>query len=117
MSYRLRGGLLIAVVFLCGGLAGYAVARSRAPQKVMRVRVVRGEGMLFDQLGLDATQKRVVDSIMHATQPRIDTIMDASVPRLRTEIAALDSAVRRVLSPAQIARLDSLLSARAGEAR
>jgi hypothetical protein len=116
MSYRMRGGLLIAAVFFCGALAGYAFSRSR-PQSVVRVRVVRGAGMLFSQLGLDSAQQRVVDSIMLATQPRIDTIMDSSVPRLRSELAALDSAIRRVLTPTQMARYDSLLAIRAGEAR
>lgn len=116
MSYRWRGALLIAFVFLAGGVGGYALARMQAPQRVTRVRVVRGGGTLFEELNLDSAQKRAIDSIMLAAQPRIDTIMDASVPRLRTEVAALDSAVRRVLTPSQSARYDSLLAARGGEA-
>lgn len=117
MSYRIRGVLLVAAVFVSGALAGYAIARNRPPQSVMRVRVVRGAGALLDQLGLDSAQKRAVDSIMRVTQPRIDTIMGASVPRLRTEVAALDSAIRRVLTPAQIARFDSLLATAGGDSR
>jgi hypothetical protein len=105
-SSRIWAVAAFIVVFASGVAVGFMLPHQ--PVRGVRTLVVRPGIEQFDQLGLDSLQRRRVGAILTETTPRTDSLMRALLPRLRAYVDSVDQVIRRELTPAQQARLDSL---------
>lgn len=101
---RLQGILLLAVVFLIGGLAGVAFERARRGRPALQ-RPPHHEYALPPRLQeqLQPTQEQAdrIREILEANRPRTDAVLDEFLPRLRAIADSIRSQVRAVLTPEQ----------------
>jgi uncharacterized membrane protein len=106
MRRQLIAALLLAGMFVAGAFAGYWFANRPRPPQLRSM--TPGSTVLADALGLSEPQRRAVDSILVAGQPRIDSISQTVQAQLRTAIDSMEGEIRRLLDPEQLRRLDSL---------
>jgi hypothetical protein len=111
-TWRARGALLLLAVFAAGVLAGAALRSLQAPRVVQRVRVLPVGSDAFGELSLSSEQRRHVDSVLGAAQPRMDSLTREVLPQMRALAESVDVAIRGVLTAEQLRRLDSLRAAR-----
>jgi hypothetical protein len=105
-SGKLRGLVLLLVVFVAGAAAGIGVDRAAHPRQVLRLKT--GMPEILGRLGLSPAQRRAADSILVRSVPRAEAAMREMVPRLGAIADSLDAELRAILTPAQRVRLDSL---------
>jgi hypothetical protein len=116
----LYAALALATAVLIGIAGGYALFHGDSPQRTrsgMKQSAFEmtmlgiSRGWLLDSLGLSASQRTVVDSLLNGAA----TYAEASVERMMTSVRArTDSTrdqVRAVLNEQQRVRFDSLLNA------
>ncbi len=110
---RLQGILLLLIVFLIGGLAGFAIEHARAPRFPGRGMggppFQRPRGLspgLRDELKLTAEQETKINGILENGRPRTDAVLDQFLPRLRLVADSIRAEVRAVLTPEQQAIFD-----------
>ena len=103
-----RGLLLLLAVFAAGVGAGIGLDRAIATGSKLETRLSTSMPAVLDRLGLTPDQRRVVDSLLERSRPRAQAAMAELVPRLGAIADSLDAELRRILTPAQRARLDSL---------
>lgn len=105
---RLLSALLLALVFFAGSLAGAAALDSRpALRTTQRIETPSGERL--SGLEMSPDQRAAVEAILARHQPAIDAIVQASLRDLRAVMDSVNSEVRVVLTPDQMAALDSLM--------
>ena len=109
---RLVGAALLFVVFIAGVAVGLAFDRPMPPpSSVLTVRAIDMSGEL-DRLQLTSRQRAQVDSIMQRRAPATEATMLDVADRLRAISDSVDAELRKILTPPQRARLDSLRSGR-----
>jgi hypothetical protein len=111
-SSAVRSLALLAVVFMAGALSGVAVDRVYAPQQPAGVRIRTIVPDLLDGLDLTTEQRRAADSVLRKSSPRSEAAMREIKPRLAAISDSVNAELRRLLTPAQAAKLDSLTSRR-----
>lgn len=107
-SRRVRGLVLLVAVFAAGLAAGVGVDRALQARSVLKTRLTTQMPEVLGRLGLTEEQRRAADSILERGAPRAEAAMREMVPRLSAIADSLDAELRRILTPAQRARLDSL---------
>lgn len=114
---RLLGLALLLVVFAAGAVCGAAAFRLFAAPRTMRqvsVRMAPSAGVaVYEDLTLTPSQRRQVDSILTSMKPVADSLLGSALPRLAQLADSANTAIRRVLEPEQIRKLDSLEKVRA----
>jgi hypothetical protein len=66
---------------------------------------------LLDRLDLTPEQRRAADSVLRESSPRSEAAMREMVPRLAAIADSVNADLRRLLTPAQRAKFDSLTRA------
>jgi hypothetical protein len=107
---RARAALLLLFVFIAGGVCGVVGERVLTkPRVVHRVRVQLGRGSgVYDQLGINDAQREQIGKVLQRYQPRSDSLLAGTLPQLKALMDSADAEVRRLLTPSQRDRLDSL---------
>jgi hypothetical protein len=108
MSRRMRGLVLLLAVFAAGVAAGIGLDRAVGSGSKLETRLSMDMPAALDRLGLTPEQRRAVDSLLERSAPRARAAMAEMVPRLGAIADSLDVELRRILTPAQRVRLDSL---------
>jgi hypothetical protein len=108
MSRRMRGLVLLLAVFAAGVAAGIGLDRAGGSGSKLETRLSMDMPAALDRLGLTPEQRRAVDSLLERSAPRARAAMAEMVPRLGAIADSLDVELRRILTPAQRVRLDSL---------
>ena len=108
MSRPVRGLLLLLAVFAAGVGAGIGLDRAVGSGSKLETRSSMDMPAALDRLGLTPEQRRAVDSLLERSGPRAQAVMAEMVPRLGAIADSLDTELRRILTSAQRARLDSL---------
>jgi hypothetical protein len=108
MSRPARGLLLLLAVFAAGAAAGAGLDRAITSGSKLETRLSTGMPAVLGRLGLTPEQRREVDSLLDRSLPRAQAAMAEMVPRLGAIADSLDAELRRILTPAQRTRLDSL---------
>ena len=109
--HRVRAIAVLTGVFIAGVLCGLAAYRIASPPRIIRqvsVRVAPRGAAAYEALGLSPDQRRRIDSITQAIQPRTDSLLGDALPRLKALVVSADRAIREQLTPDQRRRLDSL---------
>ena len=105
---RTIGITLLLLAFVGGAAAGIAgrsmIDRTDGP----RIRASLDMSRVLDALHLTAEQRRQADAIVHRSAPRSQAIMIELAERLRAVADSVDVELRALLTPAQLARLDSM---------
>lgn len=119
---RLTGMALLIITFAAGMLAGTAFDRVlTAGETEARVAAKcedeRGPYSLFDELGLTATQRVRVDSIMARRRERTDSLWQEDGKRIRAAVDSARAEIRTVLTPRQAADYDRLREQHEAERR
>ena len=112
-SARVRAGAaaLLLLVFAAGGAVGAAVTRLRTPsadvsdRTLITIQAPLGIPKELMDLHPDATQQRVIDSVLAQSRPKVEAILRSMAPRLRAIVDSADREVQSVLTAAQQARL------------
>ena len=107
--------VVLLVAFVAGAGAGIVVDRLllRAPRIGARV-VAQDMSPILDRLALTPAQRSQADSILSRRAPASEAVMVQLADHLRAVADSVDAELRRILTPAQQAKLDSL---RGGEPR
>jgi hypothetical protein len=109
---RLLVGVVLAIVFVSGAVAGaaagVAVDRNATPYRVIKTRLDGGLSQLYDRLDLTAEQRALADSVVARRAPLTEQLMREMADRLYAIADSVDAEFRAHLSPAQRATLDSL---------
>ena len=108
MSRPVRGLLLLLAVFAAGVGAGIGLDRALESGSKLETRLSTGMPAVLGRLGLTPEQRRAVDSLLERSGPRAQAVMTEMVPRLGAIADSLEAELRRILTPAQRVRLDSL---------
>jgi hypothetical protein len=96
-------------VFVAGVGAGVLVDRVMLRGPTVRARLVApGMTSVLDKLGLTAEQRAKADSILSRRAPASETVMMEMAEHLRAVADSVDRELRQILTPAQVARLDSM---------
>ncbi len=97
-------------VFLAGAAAGAAADRALLRERMERewgdVRAMRAR--LADDLGMDATQRIQLDSILDDRNRQVDSVMAPVRPKLDSLGAAARQRIRQLLTPEQQATYDQM---------
>ncbi len=97
-------------VFLAGAAAGAAADRALLRERMERewgdVRAMRAR--LADDLGMDATQRLELDSILDDRNRQVDSVMAPVRPKLDSLGAAARQRIRQLLTPEQQATYDQM---------
>jgi Spy/CpxP family protein refolding chaperone len=106
---RLQGIILLAIVFVVGGVAGAMVDRAN----LFRERKPRTFGMdrhldkpgdmprFFDKLDLSDDQRTQIHGIFDAHRPVIDSLMGETMPRIRALRDSAEAQISALLTPEQ----------------
>jgi Spy/CpxP family protein refolding chaperone len=117
---RLLSVLIIAIVFLVGGLTGAAtmhvVEGDEAPRAERRERGPRGSRDLFERLQLTPEQQVQVEAIMEQGRTQMDAFWAEHRPALRAIADSTRAQIRAVLTPEQRALDDEWMAERRREA-
>jgi hypothetical protein len=109
---RLLVGVVLAVVFVSGAVAGAAagvvVDRNTMPYRVIKTRLDGGLSQLYERLNLTSEQRALADSVVARRAPLTEQLMRETADRMRAISDSVDAEFRAHLSPAQRATLDSL---------
>lgn len=102
---RLQAVLLLAVVFVIGGLVGFSLDRLVAPPgRPPHHQGPPPKGLppeLRDGMNLTADQERRIQAILDASRPRTDAVLNEFLPRLRAIADSVRLEMREVLTPEQ----------------
>lgn len=104
----LVAGALLALVFAAGAVAGIAADRWFSPRSAPGTRITRDFSAVLDALDLDADQRRQAQALLENSAPRSETILREVAEQLQLVADSVDAELRKILTPAQRARLDSL---------
>ncbi|MBI5838341.1 MAG: hypothetical protein HZB25_13970 [Candidatus Eisenbacteria bacterium] len=112
-TLELRTALLImGLLLLVGLVGGVLLDRLAWEYGFLRGRPERMEGRLMDrlqrELSLTAGQRTAVDSLFHEHRSRIERLRKVVEPMFSSRQDSLDAALARVLSPAQLEKLQKL---------
>jgi hypothetical protein len=109
---RLLVGVVLAIVFVSGAVAGAAAGvafdRNAVPYRVIKTRLDGGLSQLYDRLALTPEQRALADSVVARRAPQTEQLMRETADRMRAISDSVDAEFRAHLSPAQRATLDSL---------
>ena len=101
-------------VFIAGAAVGAAADRALLRERMERewgnARAMRAR--LADDLGLDATQRIQLDSILDDRNRQVDSVMAPVRPQLDSLGAAARQRIRQLLTPEQQATYDQMQRAR-----
>jgi hypothetical protein len=107
---RRRGFILLAMVFVAGALAGIAGDRALVSRREAGTRVMLRSNDLLDQLDLSREQRVAAESILARSSPSSEAVMRELALRLSSIADSANRELASVLSPAQRAKLDSLIT-------
>lgn len=102
---------LLGAVFVAGiavGVIGDRMTSAARPQT--RTIIKADMSGILDHLELTPQQRAQADSIVSHRAPRSEGLMIEMAERLKGVADSIDAELRRILTPAQQARLDSLRS-------
>ncbi len=105
-----QGLLLVAVVFVVGLLVGSAFERVRASRARPTRPFMENRGAIPGPIGrLDLTveQRDRIVAIFESGRPITDSIMQQVMPRLRSMNDSIRNEIRDILTPDQMAQLES----------
>jgi hypothetical protein len=108
MSGRARALVLLLAVFAAGVTAGVTADRMMQPGMLYKTRLESRLPEILDRLGLTPAQRIAADSILGRSDPRVDAMMREMAPRVAAIADSVQADIRRLLTPAQAAKLDSL---------
>ena len=74
----------------------------------MRTKVKWKLQDMLDSLSLSSDQRRQVEAVLEKGRPQSEALMREMTPRLRSISDSADAEIRRILTPAQRERLDSM---------
>ena len=121
---RVQGLVLLVVVLLAGVLAGAAGERllsrdygppRHGPPWHGPPHGPPGRGPfpeVLDRMGLSATQRAKIDSLLRSYRPRSEAILRTVLPQLRAQSDSLRAEVRAALTPAQQRDFDAEMARR-----
>ncbi len=104
----LVASLLLACAFAAGAAGGMAADRWLPPPDDTDIRITRDFSGLFDALRLSTDQRRQARVLMEQSAPRSEAVLRQVAEQLRSVADSVDGELRKLLTPAQRARLDSL---------
>lgn len=107
---RRRGFILLAMVFVAGALAGIAGDRALVSRREAGTRVMLRSNDLLDQLDLSREQRVAAESILARSSPSSEAVMRELALRLSSIADSANRELASILSPAQRARLDSIIT-------
>jgi Spy/CpxP family protein refolding chaperone len=113
---RAKGIALLAVTFMVGALAGMAAERLRprpspfpeVPPGMMSQGKPGAMPPMFGELNLTPEQREQILQIMERSRPRTEDVLGEMMPRLQAVTASVRDEIHAVLTPEQVAKLDSL---------
>jgi Spy/CpxP family protein refolding chaperone len=104
-----------AVAFFVAAFIAGAAAGAAADRALLRERMERDWGnpramraRLADDLGLDATQRAQLDTILDGRNRQVDSVMAPVRPQLDSLGAAARQRIRQLLTPEQQATYDQM---------
>ena len=110
MPARVRGWLLLAVVFIAGGAVGYAIGRRPSSRPVTNPMEPHAfVERLNGELGLDSAQRASITRILTRRQSAIDSAWRVLQPAVRATIDSAQMEIVNVLRPDQRPRYLKLL--------
>jgi hypothetical protein len=102
---QLQAVLLLACVFLIGGLTGAAIERAREQRGGPPGRGAQQPGGLPPEisrrLNLTAEQTKEIQAVLDRHKPATDSVMGEFLPRLRSVTDSVRAEIRSILTPAQ----------------
>ena len=113
---RALGFVLLAAVFVAGGLAGAAADRALA-ERGHHEHGERGrhhglEAEVFDRLDLEARQRAEMERIFERRRHEAAAVWDEMKPRLQRVLDGTRDDLAHVLTPEQLAEYDRLVAER-----
>ena len=120
---RFVAGILLAAVFLAGGVTGAALERFRASSlqlapassglsadQVIENMKMAGTRIpvMYEALDLTPPQRADIAAILESYQPRVDSLLRDSWPALHVVIDSVRLRVEQVLTPEQRRRLATM---------
>jgi len=95
-------------MFGAGVAVGVGIERATPADPARSISLITRMPSVLERVGLSPEQQRAVDSLINGSAPRALAAMRETVPILRAVADSLDAELRRILTPAQRARFDSL---------
>lgn len=120
---RLIAFAVMAVTFLAGGMAGFAMHNLLAAEEAQPAEAQprpdrnerRDRRWIFDDLNLTAEQRAQVDSIFAQNRREMDAFWDEHGPTMKAIVDSTRAAVDRVLTPEQRAQMQEFRERRRKE--
>ena len=113
---RTLGFVLLAAVFVAGGLAGAAADRALAERERNEHGSRHGrhglEAEVYDRLDLDARQRAEMERIFERRRHEAAAVWDEMKPRLQRVLDGTRDDLAHVLTPEQLAEYDRLVAER-----
>ena len=104
----LVSGIVLAVIFVAGAIAGSATTQSGLFASTRPSSPPDAVHSIYD-LELTEEQRLAVESILARRQPRVDSIVGAAIDSLRAAMGQADADIRALLTPEQIEAYDALV--------
>jgi Spy/CpxP family protein refolding chaperone len=108
MSGRTRALMLLLAVFAAGVVAGVTGDRMLQPGMLYKTRLESRLPEILDRLDLTPAQRMAADSILGRSDPRVEAMMREMAPKVAAIAESVQADIRRLLTPTQAAKLDSL---------
>lgn len=105
---RLLAGALLLLTFGAGMVAGSAAHRWIGPPAAMAARFGRDVSGVLDALDLTPAQRVQARALLEGNAPRSEAVLREAAEQLRFVADSVDAELRKILTPAQQAKLDSL---------
>lgn len=117
---QLMGVVLLAVVFVAGGLSGAAIDRALGARDAKAAEARRNDDRrddgrrhyVFEELDLTPAQEAGIDSVLEVRRRQISAFWDSAGPRMREIVDSTRAGIRATLTPEQLAEYEKLLEER-----
>lgn len=117
---QLMGVVLLAAVFVAGGLSGAAIDRALDVRGAKAAETRRGDDRredghrhyVFQELNLTPAQEASIDSVLKVRRMQIAAFWDSAGPRMREIVDSTRAGIRSTLTPEQRAEYERLLEER-----